>query len=246
MSITEKQFQLIVKHLDQSSSESESAEFNLLLESSEEFRKEVKIMENIVDSSSALNRAEDFKYIKSKFDEFEREKKNQSKSRFISTYLAVAASVALVLISSIFYFNNDNFDARTAFLENYEPFPVRPSVRNDQNQLLPGLQFYKEGKYQEAIPLLEQESKNNVINCIYLSNAYIETGNYHKAKEVLKSYIPEIEDKVIRRYANWYLGLTYLALNEPENAEDQFELLAENKGPFQQQSLKLVEKLKKR
>ncbi|MEL6558861.1 MAG: tetratricopeptide repeat protein [Bacteroidota bacterium] len=246
MSIIEKQFQLIIKHFDQSLSEPELKEFDSLIENSGEFRNEVKIMEDIIDSSAAFHRAEEFKYIKEKFTEFDLESKRKPKSRILRRYFAMAASVTIILVVSIFYFQNPGFDAQKAFIENYELFPVKSSVRNTQKKLFPGIEYYKQGNFQEAIPLLEQYSKDDIVNCLYLSNAYIETGNFQKAESTLNKFIPKIDDRIIKRYGIWYLGLSLLAQNKIEDAEGQFLLLAEEKGPFHKQSKVLVEALKSR
>ena len=238
MAVTEEQFQLIVKHLDQSLSDTELKECDARLDSSEEFRKEVKIMEDIIDSSRAIERASEFEHIKNRFDQFDLERKQRSKT--IRMYLSIAASFAILVICGIVYMNNATTNPQELFDENYEVFPVESVVRNQSERLNTGLNLYKNKKYKEAIPFLENLKGQRPVDKLYLSNAYIQVKQYHDAETVLRESLPLMNDPILLRYSHWYLGLTLLAQDKTEEAKSSFNKLADESGPFQNKAVRVL------
>ena len=107
--------------------------------------------------------------------------------------------------------------------------------------------LYREGKYEQAIPLFENRLKadpeQNLLR-MGLANSYLETGKWGKAQteftRIYKSKDPFLKDQSV-----WYLSLISLQQNDMPQAKEYLQLLADNpKADRHEEAKAIMKKIK--
>ena len=245
----DKEYEMIIKYLDGDLNEEEQLAFNQLMNSSEEFRKELRNTEEIIASLKVSDRVDRFRMVKETFAEFESEYGRQVKnwSKGVYWLSGLAASFALLIVGYIYFFADaEQSRSQEIFAQYYEAFPIdQGSIRNEEANLNLGLQLYMKGQYSEAIPHLEAlvEHDSATANFIYLSNAYLATKEFAQAEELLKNLDSESQNTVMSRYRKWYLCLALLAQDKINEAKAELSGLAETSGIYQEESQEIMDRL---
>jgi len=251
MSISEEEFQLIVKYVEKDLSEHEQILFDKSLDTSPEFKEEVRVMEGLVAGVYANVRTNEFEDIKNAFEKFEEEDKKAEtsptkKGKVINLYktIGIAASLTLILLVSYFVFFQSKVDHQEVYLSFYEPYPAY-NLRSDGENENQGILNYRLNLYEKAIPFLIDAlaSENNQRYQLLLANAYMNTGAYDKANNILKSLAMDDRDKIMQQNASWYIGLLYLKTGRIEEAKSEFSKLISNGNSYKNQAINILNEL---
>ena len=135
------------------------------------------------------------------------------------------------------------------FKEYFKPYPnVIPIVRGEGSidNLKIAMIEYESANYSEALKVLNRiidEEPENVASHFYSGNANLCINNPEQAiihfEKVLSLGKNNFKDQ-----AEWYLGLTYLKINDFEKAGLIFGKIASKDHAYRQQSLELLEQIK--
>ncbi|MGI9552413.1 MAG: tetratricopeptide repeat protein [Aurantibacter sp.] len=251
MNIEEQNIVLIEKYLEGNLGASEREAFEKRLEDDPEFGQSVVQMENMVSGIKHAGRkdiAKKLADLEATLPEVELEETSnvielkQSRYRY---WGAIAAGLALVLISSLFLLNyNSGQTEQDLFTAYYEPYSGDLS-RSGEEDLFDKTKkaeyAYALGQYAVAIPLFEEVISQEPTSKLrfYLGNAYLSTGEGSKAAQQFEAVLRDI-DYPLQDQAQWYLALSYLKAGNVDMARTNLEIITENSGSFYHQKAKEV------
>jgi tetratricopeptide (TPR) repeat protein len=176
------------------------------------------------------------------------------KRKFASNWL-FAASFLLVLGVSAYFFMGKATTTEQLFTANFHPntnilqekiqtlslIGFGTTDADQQKSLLVALQAYQNKKYDEAIALLQAHitafPTHDADVKTYLALAFMETKQYEKAENTLKSS-NNID-------AKWYLSLCLMKNNKKPSAIALLKSIAKEKNIYQQQAEILLQQLEK-
>ena len=143
--------------------------------------------------------------------------------------MGIAASVSFVIAFAITWLVNSQKSPEALYLTYFEPYPDLISERSalsSQNAMFQ----YNSGNYAQAIVLFEGQESLTLNERLYLGISYLGNGDHESAEDFLLALLSTEKEGVAR----WYLGLVYLAMNEPGKAIEVLKQI----GPegFQYQS----------
>ncbi len=239
---------LIEKYLDNSLGTDEVVLFNETLENEEEFVRDLNDMEVLI---AGIKKAAAQTTIEEKIDRFERTVKiteNDEKNRIlfpdfehIKRYSwAIAASLTLLLVTSIALFNIDNTPThQILYAEFYRPFENHSNKRSvnieDRNYWKHALIYYDAGQYDSALANFERiqiSDFKGTINSpsfhLYKGNTLMELNEHKKAMAIFQKMIDNQDGMVIQ--AKWYLSMCYLHENNQEEFISLIEEIAKIKA----------------
>lgn len=225
---------IIDKYLLEQMSAEEKTAFVLKMETNESLAQEVASHNETMDYIRAIAKEkmkEEAAAIAVNVDEVWEEPNEQliSKRKFkpAYTYLAIAASIALLVGLSVL-FNQSNGNKFSGLVDKY--YKVHPVVARGGDDTDKAYELYSYKKYREAIPLLK-DCKSVEPECnLLLGNAYYEQQAYKQALQAFETLIQDTDNN--RPYINdsrWYASLSYLQLNEPQKAIETLSLIVDNK-----------------
>lgn len=260
MSVTEEQYELIIKYLDQLLNKDEQILFNSYIENDEEFRQELEQTEVLAAGLKAVEKANEIDQIRSLFAEFDEEAKNQPKKiRNYKSFILSGVAASLLLIVALTYFFTEkpySGNTITVYKNYFEVFPAETKKRSglersglDRSGLESNdaMQYYIAGDYNTAIPLLIEleKSNENAFIPIYLANCYLQIDEPEKAVSVLKSRSDQFDTELsfTGQFYRWYLGLAYLKSNNKKAAIDVFTRISKVKGVYQKESLQILKEI---
>ncbi|EDP72553.1 hypothetical protein FBALC1_15667 [Flavobacteriales bacterium ALC-1] len=201
--------ELIAQYLTKKLSQEAQKEFDHLMVTDPQFKKEVTFQEDL----RTVIQKEENEIIKSQLQDFETEEH----SNFSFKNWFVAASVAILLgLSGAWYFNN-SIDTEKLYTENFKPYRniVQPIVRGETKTDLKTKAFtaYETKNYTKALKLFDQILKVNTDETIafYKANVLLELDKTNDAISIFEKNLKtpdSLDDK-----NNWYLALAYLKLN---------------------------------
>ncbi|MDC7994209.1 tetratricopeptide repeat protein [Altibacter sp. HG106] len=223
--ITEQEFETIERYLKNNMSAEEQERFQQQLIEEPTLQQKVNEVRMLIDGVEAAS-------LKEKLNTYHEEvsathSKVIDPPKLISTpeknytrwYAAAGILVALI---GIFWFLNRTSPTEQLFAQHFEPDPGLPTTMSTSGNyaFFEGMVDYKQGKYDEALskwePLLEASPENDTLQYFL--------GMAHLAKDESKEALPYLEkvaamtSSSFLSEANWYLGLSYLDLNQPKKA----------------------------
>lgn len=176
--------------------------------------------------------------------------------------IAIAASL-LIVAAGIWFFtrNRSSVDPNAVFARNYQPQQEVQRAKNiiatlesyglagaptDSDSLRQALQLYEDGKYEDALALLnslrQSHPENDTVQ-YYLGVIYMSRGLYAKAIELL---LPLSESaSALKNDALWNLGLCYLKTESGlDEAREAFTKLSQdNEYPDHRSAKAVLEQL---
>ena len=206
---------LIVKFFENTLSEEERKEFNALMNSDEDFKKEVTFRQELI---SAIT-LDDRETIKQELQALEQPKVNK-KSRL----LPMAASFLILIgISSFWFFGNQTTNPDDLFNTHFEPYRnvVQPIERGNvsQDTRIDAFAAYEQGNYDEALnnfDVLLANQKDAIIE-FYKANSLMATGQTEQALKILESNL-KTNDSLTEKHF-WYLALAYIKTGQSDTAK---------------------------
>lgn len=172
--------------------------------------------------------------------------KPSRQQRKIWPILAIAASIVLVM--TVFLILPDKAPDTDIYAEFYSQDPGLPTLMGSQDakyQFYEGMVQYKAGNYKEAIDRwtsLAPEAIGQDTISFYLSMAYLGLSHFSDAREALQN----VTGTSFESKKQWYSAFIALRLDEQEKAIEILRSISANPGPYQQQAIDLLERLKAR
>lgn len=251
MSVTEQQYELIIKYIDRNLNEKEQELFDSYFKNHEEFRVELEQTEVLTAGLKAVEKANEIDRIKGLFDEFDAEIENQPLRLLNRRSLVISGIAASILFIAalIFFFNEGrpSNDTLAIYQSFYEVFPA-PTESRSGPEGETAMRYYEAGEYSKAILLLVQpgNDSDSLLRQLYLANCYLQTGQTENAISVLRNASIELdkETSFTGQFYRWYLGLAYLKSGNKQDATDIFTSIAKEKGIYQEKSIRILKLLK--
>ena len=174
--------------------------------------------------------------------------KPQAKMRSLRSYLAAAASVAVLLGFFGMNWADNNYSnaalSKSFYEEGYNISNVR-SGNGDTNTLSEGLTAYEAGSFNQAITFFQSVQEGNPRYQeaqFYLANAFFENNNFSDASKQFQKII-DTGDVRYMENAEWYKILAQLAAGETVNQSLLNKIAADNDHIFNNKAIALQSKL---
>ena len=163
--------------------------------------------------------------------------------------VAVAATIVLVLLNP--FAPSPGEYARLARIEPYpyEPLSLRAGEDDEEYKKLfqEGMAFYSEGKYGDATRKLSHSVElkpDNAETQFFLGLSYLLENQNDKAIAHLQK-AADLAPRPLAEKSHWYLGNTYLNVNDGAKALPEFEKVIQFNGRFQEASKGMIDKITK-
>lgn len=246
---------IIQKYLDHDLSDKDMKRFEADLEVSSELQSDLGLYREI---DEALADTEVLSF-RDQLADLRKEKKEESGSgkgllRFTRPWhYAATAAVALILaigLASVLDRPLTNKDLLKKYYKPYEVALINRSSNVDVDldlALLNGKSYYQQGEFAKAVKYFEivlEKMPDMVATNFYAGISYFELENYSDADKSLNKVIKQNDNLYIDQ-AEWYLGLCYVAINEPERARRQFARIASSNSEKAKDAKKLLRKIRR-
>ncbi len=233
---------LIEKYIQNCLSSQEELEFNTLLKTDANFKKEVGFHTNlkkVVKHEDATN-----------FRNFivgleDRTKNTTSKKSFLKWF--AAASIVVLFGLSYLLIPKQNVSTNALFASYFEPYRnvIAPIVRGENQQDDKTLAFiaYEKGEYQTAIVLFSKlyASTKEPYYLFYKANALLKL---ERAKEAIPLLLHHLKTKdTLTEKTNWYLALAYLKIKEKKKAKDLLKRVITTNSYHNKEAKELLKKM---
>lgn len=237
---------LIQKKVLKELSESEKVDFNRLIETDSEFRKEHKMAKELM---AYVGNEKLFEF-RTQLDSISKSHKSKKPNgRLISfnktlSYVASVASVAVILFGTYFFLNQEN-SSDVLYDQYYNTDEVflntRSGAIHSNSVLEQGLVLFEDNKFEESIDYFEQ-LPTSVTALYYSGVAHMEIGEYEVAEfkfdQVISNYLNVFYDQ-----AQWYKGLCLVKQNKDQEAKGIFTMISQSNSYYKDQALGLTEQM---
>lgn len=229
---------LIQKYYKKELTSEEKVVFDDLLKNDTDFKKEVQFYQDL----NLAIKAEERISLKKELQVLDAVKKVSLFSRI----MIVASLVLLLSVGSYFIFKDKTMSNQELFTTNFEPYRnvMHPVIRGEDSltEVEKAFVFYENGNFSKFIEIIKKANVKSIDYDFYLANAYLVENNPKEAILILENYVKNKEVKFSTK-AHWYLGLSYLKLEQIKNAKSEFELV-KNSGDFRKEkTIKLLKQL---
>lgn len=193
-----------------------------------DFEKEIELstkLHTLVNDQKFLKLAVEEENLRNSLDSFHNEiPQKRKKKRYPMGWLALAASVLILIGVSTWAIFYTGTSAQKVYAENFRPDPGLPTIMGtaSQYEFYDGMVSYKRKDYTEAIsrwePLYAANPKNDTL-VYFLGVANLANGNVRQAENYLKM-AKEKTESVFYEDIQYYLALAYLKENKIKEAKD--------------------------
>ncbi|MFN3851348.1 MAG: tetratricopeptide repeat protein [Spirosomataceae bacterium] len=237
---------LIEKYFENNLTESEKAQFEVLINSNATFKDAVEFEKNLKNAIHHKERNELKNQLKSI------EKKQETKVVAMPRWIWLAAASVIIVGAALWLFIFKTPTNEDLFAQNFQVYPnvIAPSVRGtsttDGDKKL-AFELYEQEKYKEAIEIFEKTAKETKEEypAFYVGQCYMALGDYQKAISSFSGAVLTDEKFPFDTQRKWYLALAYLKIGDKENAKLILELLTNYENVQTQKATELLEKLDK-
>jgi hypothetical protein len=246
MNLRDEDIELIDRYLDKDL----SLQDNRMLEerlADEGFRNEFHFRTSVADSVTkhyTEQLRDDLKKQVAKMVLVEEPKGNQ-KGMFYWAASVAAVLAVIVLVYNVFRESRDTHEQ--LFYSFYKPYSVSTLTRGEELRLLPLMENYKNGRYQEAAAALEKisvptDSSYYFSFQLMLGNCYLNEKKFKDA-EKLFGVIRQSNQSLAGQHAEWYLALTFLRQNRIEECRRLLGQIISKKAMYAAQANSLLNRL---
>ncbi|MFK7771149.1 MAG: tol-pal system YbgF family protein [Saprospiraceae bacterium] len=173
--------------------------------------------------------------LKKKLQNFEKNIQEEKQTASTSTakvkpinkivWLGMAAT--LLLLMGLFWWSTQSVNSDELFAQNFQPYPniIAPIVKSQTPSATEyelAFQKYEQGKYQDAIPLLEKIETEE--GKFYLAISHLGNEQEGRAISILDELAKESSNRFFEA-SQWYLALAYLKSNQPGKADEVLDLI---------------------
>jgi tetratricopeptide (TPR) repeat protein len=166
-------------------------------------------------------------------------------------YMAAAAIAIIIASGSLLFFKGhqglySNDELYNAYYQSStNEIEFGRGVINKKTEIFnKALDKYNRGEFTEAQLLFKQivNDPAYVASYFYLGRSYMQTQNFKEAVSAFKHYT---ENDIFIGYADWYLGLCYLKLNDRKSAAGYFEkTMIIGSRDYKEKAKEILKKLK--
>ena len=164
---------------------------------------------------------------------FRENEASRTGNRSLSLVFKIAASILLVAVIFIAVQQLSNVQ-KPPYATLFEPYPDVISVRYDQDDLSKALGYYTAKEYTDAITTFDRLPPTDTVN-FYKSQCHLALQEYELA---IAALVKVSEESVFIEQKNWYLGLSYLLIEDYANARSEFDKV--KYGEFQYDKIPLI------
>ncbi|MBN1781763.1 hypothetical protein JW948_11600 [bacterium] len=168
--------------------------------------------------------------------------------RFRKIHWLAAAAILLIGLFTVNRQIHRQPQHLALFHQEFEPFPnIIPFVRsgNDPSVFERGLQYYSLNDYQNAFPLLKEAAytdKDSSLAAFYTGISALALGESAEAVQYLNR-ASSVDNKTVQDALDWYKGLAWLRIGNPDSVRVYFSKLSGTEGPYQNRSRKILQVL---
>ena len=243
----EKLFETMENYINGRMTAEEQQSFEQEMSSNPELREELEMHRKLVSSIETES-------VRHMLEQIHEENFSQEETPLVSLRsraryfpLAIAASVALLILAGWWVFSWQSSQPEALYATYYSPDEGLPTTLGymDDAQFAEGMISYKMGDYAEALdywqPLLSADPANDTLN-YYGGLAYLGSGQAEKAIAHLEK-VTANEGSAYQTDARWYLALAYLKNERTTEAQALLQILTEEDSPYREASREILEKL---
>ncbi len=236
---------LIEQYFENNLSSEEEIVFNELLANDKEFAEDFHFQKEV----KAAIKKEERNKLKKELQDLERFQSGRKKTVFSRKWMA-AASIAILLtfLGALFFMKQDSFSNQELYATYFTPYEnvIHPIVRGGVENELKTDAFiaYEKNEYKNAIKLFQKAHKEikDPHLLLYQGISFLAIKEPNKAIKILEQYI--FTKPKYNAQANWYLGLSYLQLNNAKEAKKHFKKVSTSSTQFKKEEVKeLLKKL---
>ena len=227
----------------------EREQFETEMATDEQLRQEVELHRQLISSVETESLRQLLDQIHEK--NFEAETKIVAMPRRRSYFpMAIAASVALLILAGWWVFNLQTSSPESVYAAYFTPAEGLPTTLgySTNTDFAEGMVSYKLEEYAEALeywqPLLEADPTNDTLN-YYVGVTSLADEQSDSAIDYLTTVVNS-EQSSFRTSAQWYLALSYLKSDQREQAKSLLKDLANRDNPYQSQSSEILQKIEDR
>jgi len=170
--------------------------------------------------------------------------------QYVRKYWYAAASVILIALiaGGLLLFQPGSYSNERLFKMYYKSGEIGLKRSGNAN-MVEALMAYSQKDFVAAALAFEQVLGNDPTNIpvkYYCGISNIETGNFTRAAQLFQEIIEDSDNSYVE-YAQWNLGLTYLAADQEVNAVEQFKQIAEKQDhTYYEQAVSILMKIKEK
>ena len=247
----EKNLEIIEKYIDGELEENEILNFETLLSTDPNIKRDYKLnleINNSIIEDDVMALRETMDYIYNDEFKVKRIPSIYANRRF---YYAAASAALLVATGGLVQrLISPDLGNSEVFEKYYTPYEITVTHRSGNTEvdrlLLNAFEKYEDKDYEQALVLFEEvlESRNNdlAVN-LYSGISYIEEEKYQKAKTSFNRIISD-NDNLFIEQARWYLGMCYLKTENKVKAEDIFKEIINEESYYKDIAIKVLKDLK--
>lgn len=237
-------FEKIEAYLDNMLPEKERSEFEGRLTLDEDLASEVS-KQRIIKEGLENPQTLDFQHKLNKIKE-ERRAEQDTPTYTMKTWHKVAAVISLLIVASIVFFQvnkNSNDDFFNEYYSLYEVQKIQRGTEAVDKSIAP-FKYYVNGEYVQAIaafiPLKAGDVYDRNEISIYLGNSYL---NIDSTQLAIETFSEVNKESAYYDDALWYLALSYLKQDEPENAKNTLSILLSQNTIYDEPASDLLTKI---
>ena len=242
----EKLFEKMEDYIHGNLSVTEQEQFEAEMATDEQLREEVELHRKLISSVETESLRQLLEQIHE--ENFESETKVVSLPRRRSYFpMAIAASVALLILAGWWIFNLQTLSPESVYAAYFTPAEGLPTTLgySTNTDFAEGMVSYKLQEYTEALeywqPLLEADPNNDTLN-YYVGVTFFADEQPDSAIGYLTDVVSS-EQSSLRTSAQWYLALSYLKTDQSEQAKSLLEDLTNRDNPYQSRSSEILQKM---
>jgi len=237
---------LVEKYFDEELSNSERENFNLRMQTDQNFKSLVEQEKVLINAIRHHGMQEDLQFLK-RLEETLNDKKtvrfNAGPRKWY--YVAAAAAIAFVIMATFFYPADPT--PEQLFQSYFKPYPnlFEPTVRGDVSATgrTEAFQAYEQGDYEKAVPLFKAllNAKKEPGILLLLGNSNLILGNVEEAKRNFITLNSDFDELDIQ--SKWFLSLCYLKSGDVDSASVILKELGNTEISYAAKAKELLEKV---
>lgn len=237
----------IERYLDSEMSGDELTWFTKEMEGNPRLQKEIILRQEINEAIAET----DVMKLKLQLQNITSEKRKTIKLPTFKSLYIPAAAIVLIAIGLI---TIDPFGLKLTnqelFLSHYQPYEANVNFRSNQSQsdelIMQAYEKYYAQEYEVALKLFEiilDRDNSSMTSRFFTGVCYMETEQYPAASNQFHEVIKDGNNLFIEQ-SEWYLGLSYLAMNDTDNALIQFTSIANSNSYYSDKARRIAKQIK--
>lgn len=161
----------------------------------------------------------------------------------ISTYLKIAAGLALISVVSWLLFNDPGSEINTdqLYASNYKPYPnvVAPIDRSSEFTTKNPYALFELEEYAQALDILVSQKQSDT-SAFYIAQIHMALG---RNDEALRYFEQVTSTSAFHEASQWYTALAWLSNDKIDESKDVLISIQEKQGAYSQRASVLLEEL---